>query len=507
MTEKMKKSVFNPMVRMLVLFMSLALSACGLQKDSGDPGTPPNILFIMTDQQYAGMMSCTGNPYLQTPALDKLAASGMRFELAYSPNPVCIPSRTSMMTGFFPSAFGVTGNGDAKDAEIPENVLENTMGKLLKRAGYRCLYGGKTHWARGLDMETCGFEDISRNTREELAETCAEFFRNQPEEPFFLVASLINPHDICYVEIDATIAHYGLPEFAPKAVVERQKIAQAVKLAEEAKEAGTYDKLCPPLKSNFELTENAPSIFYNNSRPKPEGEPNARHVYYYMKDHVREKWTEEDWRMHHWIYHRLTEDVDRQIGTIVEALRETGLDRNTIIVFTSDHGDMDGSHKMVHKGVFYEESTRVPFLMAGPGVEQGVDRKHLVSSSLDLIPTFCDFAGVEIPSDVHGYSLKTIAMGETPENWREFVISENGKGRMVRSARYKYNLYKGGEPREMLVDLENDPGEMKNLATLAEYRDVMEAHRGMLYEWTKKVDDKMIESHLILPENQCLNPN
>jgi choline-sulfatase len=136
-----------------------------------------------------------------------------------------------------------------------------------------------------------------------------------------------------------------------------------------------------------------------------------------------------------------------------------------------------------------------------------VDRKHLVSSSLDLIPTFCDFAGVEIPSAVHGHSLKSIAMGETPENWREFVISENGKGRMVRSARYKYNLYKGGEPREMLVDLENDPGEMKNLATLAEYRDVMEAHRGMLYEWTKKVDDKMIESHLILPENQCLNPN
>ena len=118
--------------------------------------------------------------------------------------------------------------------------------------------------------------------------------------------------------------------------------------------------------------------------------------------------------MHHWIYHRLTEDVDRQIGTILEALSETGLDKNTIIVFTSDHGDMDGSHKMVHKGVFYEESTRVPFIIAGPGVKQGVDREHLVSSSVDLIPTFCDFAGIEIPRAIQGLSLKSIATGDPP---------------------------------------------------------------------------------------------
>ena len=78
---------------------------------------------------------------------------------------------------------------------------------------------------------------------------------------------------------------------------------------------------------------------------------------------------------------------------------------------------------------------------------------------------------------------------------------------MLRSAKYKYCLYKGGEPREMLIDMDQDPGEMKNLALHDEYRDVMEAHRGMLYEWTRKVDDKMAVPYLILPENQCLNPN
>jgi arylsulfatase A-like enzyme len=412
------------------------------------------------------------------------------------------------MTGYFPSAFGVTSNGDATDAVIPAHVLDNTLGKLMRRAGYRTVYGGKTHWARGLDMETCGFENLTSDTREELAKTCADFFHSKPQQPFFMFASLINPHDICYVEIDATIDYYGLPEFAPAALVEREKIAEAVRLADQAKAEGKYDALCPPLKSNFEITENIPEIILAQGKQRPPGgEPKASDVYYYMNDHVRNVWTEEDWRMHHWIYHRLTEDADRQIGTILDALRETGLDKNTIVVFTSDHGDMDGSHKMVHKGYFYEESARVPFIVAGPGVKQGVDREHLVSSSVDLVPTLCDFAGIAIPDGVQGRSVKPVALGKSLPDWREYVISENGRGRMVRSARYKYNLYRGGEPREMLIDMEKDPGEMKNLATLDEYKDVMEAHRGMLYEWTRKVNDSMAIPYLILPKNLCLNPN
>ncbi len=480
------KQFLRQLICLLPVLLLVCFGGCGVKKDTGEADSLPNILFIMTDQQYAGMMSCTGNAYLETPALDRLAASGMRFELAYSPNPVCVPSRTSMVTGYFPSAFGITHNRDAKDAVIPVQVIENTMGKLMKRAGYRCIYGGKTHWARGLDMESCGFEDLTRDEREGLADKCAEFFRNKPEEPFFLVASFINPHDICYVEIDAAIDYYGLPEFAPNNRVERQKIAEAVQLAEKARADGLYDAHCPPLKSNFELTENVPGILHTNLRPEPGGEPKASDVYYYMHDHVRNNWTEEDWRMHHWIYHRLTEDVDRQIGTVLAALRETGLDKHTIVVFTSDHGDMDGSHKMVHKTQFYEEAARVPFIVAGPGIIQGVDRQHLVSSSVDLVPTFCDFAGLEIPEGVHGLSIKPLVLGEVAVDWRDFVVSETDLGRMVRSARYKYCQFKGGEPREMLIDMEKDPGEMKNLAGMEEYEDVLAKHRLMLDEWISR---------------------
>jgi choline-sulfatase len=497
----MKKPIIGGFIFLMPAILIFCLTGCRLKKESKGSDLLPNILFIMTDQQYAGMMSCTGNAYLETPALDKLAASGMRFELAYSPNPVCIPSRTSMMTGYFPSAFGVTHNRDATDAVIPGQVLENTMGKLMQRAGYRCVYGGKTHWARGLDMESCGFEDLTRDEREGLADKCAEFFRGKPEEPFFMVASLINPHDICYVEIDATIEYYGLPEFAPDNRVERQKIANAVKLAEKAREDGVYDSRCPPLKSNFELTENVPGILLENLRPEPAGEPAASDVYYYMHDHVRNNWTEDDWRMHHWIYHRLTEDVDRQIGTILDALRETGLDKNTIIVFTSDHGDMDGSHRMVHKTQFYEEAARVPFIVAGPGIARGINRQYLVSSSVDLIPTFCDFAGMEIPEGVHGRSIKPLTQGKAPVDWRDFIISETDLGRMVRSGRYKYCQFMGGEPREMLIDMEKDPGEMKNLSGMEEYANVLAEHRSMLYEWTRQAGDKVAIQYLITEED------
>lgn len=495
----MKKPGFGLSISLVLVLFMLNFEGCGGRKESHDPDLSPNILFIMTDQQFAGMMSCAGNTYLHTPALDRLAAAGMRFELAYSPNPVCSPSRTSMMTGFFPSTFGVTNNRDARDAVIPGPVLENTMGKLLQRAGYHCVYGGKTHWARGLDMESCGFDDMTRNERDELADKCAEFLHSKPEEPFFMLASFINPHDICYVEIDATIAYYGLPEFAPQNRVERQKIADAEQLAEKARADGIYDSLCPPLKSNFELTENLPGILLENSAAEPGEEPAASDVYYYMHDHVRNHWTENQWRMHHWIYHRLTEDVDRQIGTVLDALRQTGLDKNTVIIFTSDHGDMDGSHKMVHKTQFYEEAARVPFIIAGPGISQGVDRQHLVSSSVDLLPTFCDFAGTDIPEGLHGRSIKPLTQGEPPSDWREFVISETGLGRMVRTARYKYCKFKGGKPDEMLIDMEKDPGEMKNLAGIEQYGEVLEEHRRMLNERTRQVNDKLAMQYLIGP--------
>jgi choline-sulfatase len=454
----------------------------------------PNILFIMTDQQHARMMSCAGNEYLQTPWLDRLAAAGMRFELAYSPNPVCVPSRTAMVTGVYPSTLGFESNGDAKRARIPSSVLQHTMGKLLRDAGYETFFGGKTHWARGLDYQTCGFTNLTRDSRDGLAEACAGFLQQAHQKPFLLVASFINPHDICYVEIDATVKRYGLPPFSPRAKVEREKIAAAVHSAERLKRQGSFDRLCPPLALNHGITANAPLTLQSKPAERPpQGKKQASHVYYYMNDFVHREWSEDDWRMHHWIYHRLTEDVDRQIGIVLNALQESGLDQNTIVIFTSDHGDMDGAHKKVHKSLFYEESVRVPFIVAGPGVQHGVDTRHLISASLDLIPSICDFAGLPIPSGMAGRSVKPLAIGQDVHDWRKAVYAENARGRMVRTARFKYCWYKGQEPRDMLIDMISDPGEMKNLAVDPGYASVVAEHRELIRRHVRAQDDELFE--------------
>jgi arylsulfatase A-like enzyme len=118
-----------------------------------------------------------------------------------------------------------------------------------------------------------------------------------------------------------------------------------------------------------------------------------------------------------------------------------------------------------------------------------VDCKHLVSNGLDILPTLCDYAGVEVPDTLLGRSLRSISEGRPVSEWRPFVVSENHTGRMVRSARFKYCVYTQGAIRESLVDMQKDPGEMKNLATLPDYEDALTAHRRYLDRWIEESGD------------------
>ena len=461
-------------------------------------GKAPNILFIMTDQQSAEMMSCAGNKYLHTPALDELAERGVRFELAYSPNPVCIPSRTSMVTGLFPSALDLSRNEDVNKlgGKIPQNVLDNTMGKLVSKGGYHCVFGGKTHWIEGLDYEACGFENLTTDVRDVLAEKCADFLKQEHEEPFLLVASFMNPHDICYHILDMVAEEYNVPRVNPGGMDPRNEVEQAIALAEKAKADGSFEQKCPPYRANAGYTSNLPRENLGNKHERPDPDnPHHLDIYFYEKEYVRDEMTEEDWRMYSWVYHRLTEDVDRQIGIVLDALKESGLEENTIVIFTSDHGEMNGAHSMVAKNKFYEESSRVPFLIAGPGIKQGlVDRQHFISSSTDLIPTFCDYGGVPVPEGLHGRSIRQIAEGKFTEDWRTYVVSENIGGRMLRTDGFKYMYYRGGI--EALYDMEKDPGEMQNLAIYPEYRKQMDGYKSQLKQWIEEAGDPVASDYL-----------
>ncbi len=426
----------------------------------------PNILYIMTDQQHAGMMSCTGNPWLKTPHMDALAASGVRFELAYSGNPVCVPARTSMMTGRYPSHFDIRGNNAPT---LPDAMLPTAVGNVFRANGYRTAFGGKTHWPKPMTAETIGFEYITRNERDELANQCVRFLQAKHDKPFLLVASFINPHDICYMAIDAHAKAEGLPTALPKSVVEREYVAAASRLPVGA--------ACPPLPANHAATV---------------GEPAALTRLTGFRKYVRAHWTAEEWRLHRWTYCRLTEGVDTEIGRVLAALKETALDKNTVVIFASDHGDMDSAHGFEHKSLPYEESARVPFLVSWPGrVPRGkVDRKHLIGSTIDLFPTLCDFAGITPPPGLPGRSVRRLAEKGATSDWRTDLVVECGDSRTLRSARYKYSLWEGPGNRELLIDMEKDPGEMRNLAAEPRMAAVLAQHRARLRDEINRREDR-----------------
>ncbi|MBM4165213.1 MAG: DUF4976 domain-containing protein [Lentisphaerae bacterium] len=208
-------------------------------------------------------------------------------------------------------------------------------------------------------------------------------------------------------------------------------------------------------------------------------------------------WSDDLWRGYLRDYHRIVEETDVQVGRIMEALRESGLEEETLVVFTSDHGEGMAAHHWVVKLMLYENPVTVPLVFRWPGViEAGrVDRTHL-ASGVDLLPTICDFAGVPVDPQVTGVSLRPVI--ERPDlPGQPFVVTELDPnpdepaktGRMVRTDRFKYMVFSHGRRPEMLFDLDSDPGEMHNLVSKPEFADELRRHRQLLKEWQTATND------------------
>jgi len=433
-------------------------------EDMAKKSDKPNILFIMTDQQHAEMMSCAGNRWPKTPAMDRLAQEGIRFAKAYCANPVCVSSRTSMATGVMPCRLGADSNGSGMSiGELPSEVDENSLGKIMKRAGYDTFYGGKVHMCKSLVPRSAGYDEYFRDSREQLPAACLEFMKRKRNKSFFAVASFINPHDICF----AHLARNGIDR---QGVLKLHKKACSLPLEE-----------LPRLPENYAIQQDEPTAIEAHLSPKAITPAIT----------MRKEYDEKAWRINRWIYHRLTEQVDELIGSILDGLKDARLEDNTLILFTSDHGNMDASHRLASKGLLYEESVGVPLILKYKGgIPPGrTDRKHLVSTGLDILPTLCDYAGVKKPKHLLGESLRPLAEGRPVKSWRTYVASENGWSRMIRSNRFKYCVYHSIDNGESLVDMENDPGEMRNLANDPQFKDVLAEHRRLLAEWGKTSND------------------
>ena len=434
----------------------------------------PNVLVITTDQQWAGAMSCAGNPWLETPAMDGLARNGVQFELAYTPNPICVPARTSYMTGTIPHENGVITNLREEHVDLTEPCLA----KVFQDHGYDTGHVGKWHLPRPIEeTDWSGFNYLAavRNNRVDfdIPDACAEFLRKERDEPFFLIASFVNPHDICqwariYSGIDDDLPNGDVGEPPPPGE-------------------------CPPLRPNNAIPDGEPPVIREH-----QADENMAHAY------PTRDWDIDDgrWRQYLWGYYRMTELVDSYIGQVLDVVREIGEEENTIIVFTSDHGDGIGSHRWNQKTIFYDEISRIPFIVSWKGRTKPAarDARHLVNIGTDLFPTLFDLAGIEQPDGLRGLSAAPFALGEDDAPSHEYIVVENNhhsgfgsptsvNGRMVRSARYKYIRYSEGEPAEQLFDMALDPGEMRDLTLDPEAGDVLEAHRRMLDEYITRTGD------------------
>jgi arylsulfatase A-like enzyme len=436
-------------------FAGAAAAAAFGQNSSGRP----NILFLITDQHSASAVGINGNAYVKTPAIDSIARGGVSFTESYCTYPVCSPARSSLFTGRMPHETGVEVNGKAIREGIP------TMGEVFRTAGYHTIYGGKWHVPQSFGTPPAferliGGHSLGAKMDEPLADACADFLSKRPKQPFLLVASFMNPHDIC----DWIRAHRGSRQHA---------------------DVSEY----PPAPGNMAVDPEEPEAMQFHRR---EG-------YDLMSQAVRiaSEWQRDDVREYLHAYYRLIERVDAQIGRVLAALRANGLERNTLIVLTSDHGEGMGAHQWVQKASFYEESAKVPLIVSGTGLKRrgAVDTRTLVSGA-DVLPTLCDYAGIDAPRAVRGRSLRAAVDASTLE--REFVVSEllygdrSKAGRMIRTARYKYVVFNNGSRPEQLFDLESDPGEVRNLA--GSKRKIVAEHRALLVRWMKDTGDEFDRS-------------
>lgn len=417
----------------------------------------PNIIYIMTDQQSANAMSCASNSNLSTPNMDRLARHGVRFTNAYCAMPLSGPSRSAMFTGYTPSATGMQEN----ETPLPDSLRTRTLGNLMEQAGYANGYSGKWHVnTNSLPADTAfGFRNLHGHNDIGLAEAAIEFMReDHGDKPMFLIASFDNPHNIC-------------------------EWARGQKLPFAAVKDAPIDS-CPNLPANFNLNP------YDADILRWEREKSYR-LY------PTKAYTPDDWRHYRNAYFRLVEHIDGEIGKIVDEIDRQNLWDNSVIIFTSDHGDGQGAHQWNQKTALWDEIVNVPMIVCLPkGKNAGAVSEVLVNNGIDLMPTVLDYAGAGIPSWCKGISYRYAAENPSVDNRNDYIVVETNfaqtggtRGWAVRTPQYKYVLYEAGKNREMLFDMENDRLEQTNLAIESRYKDELIKHRQMLRQW---MDENLI---------------
>lgn len=431
---------------------------------------PKNLLIIMSDQHNPKMMGCSGHPLVQTPNIDRLAARGVRFTSAYCNSPLCVPCRASFMTGRYVHEIGYWDNATAYDGRVPG------WGHALRERGIPVESIGKLHFRNESDDTGFDRQTLPMHILDGVGQIWGSI-----RDPLPVRTGGEKMLD----EAGPGLSGYNRFDLA---VTEATRDWLAQRNPEGTAEAGDrpwvlYVGLVAP---HFPLI--VPEEFFNlyplEDMPHPSGHPEdgyERHPWVEAFLNVRpgvDRHPEERRRVATAAYFGLCTFLDHNVGRILEALEENGLDASTRVIYCSDHGDLVGSRGHWGKALHYEDSVAIPWIAAGPDVPEGKVCRTPVSL-VDLYPTIFDAVGEDLSEaerqDLPGRS--TFEIAGNPDDLDRAVFSEyhaygaTSASYMLRRGHYKYIYYVGFEPE--LFDLENDPGELQNLAADPAYAETV----------------------------------
>ena len=518
------KNIYLPLY-----LLPAAVGAVSCGNGAKEEARRPNILFIMTDDHTTQAMSCYGGRLIQTPNMDRIAGEGIRFDNCYATNALSGPSRACILTGKFSHENGFTDNASIFDGD------QQTFPKLLQQAGYQTAIVGKWH----LISEPQGFDYWSVLSGQgeqgdyyspDFWEKDGDTTRNVTCEGY--VTEVVTDKAISYIQ--------GRDKDRPFCLMLHQK-APHRNWMPSPKNLGIFnDTVFPEPENLFDdysgrgeaarsqdmslehtFTEDWDLKLLTGDEMRANPSNHLAQVYLRMPEDVQRKWDSvyagriAEYRsgklsgkeLVRWKYQQYMRDylatvlsVDEGIGRVLECLEKEGELDNTIVVYTSDQGFFLGEHGWFDKRFMYEECQRMPLIVRYPKAIKAGSVSSALCMNVDFAPTFLDFAGVEIPSDIQGESLKRVLEngGKTPEDWRKAVYDHYYEYPAEHSVKRHYGIrtndfklihfYNDIDQWEM-YDVKKDPKEMSNIFDSEEYASTRESLLNLLRDVQKQYGD------------------
>lgn len=536
-------------VPVLLAVLVISVSACTPDTPANRQDTRPNILFIMSDDHSERAISAYGSQLINTPNIDRIANEGVIFRDSFVANSICGPSRAIMLTGKHSHKNGFMDNDDRFDASQPTYPL------YLQQAGYATAVVGKWHLGTkpvGFDYwevlrgqgqyyspefitnvvtdittektvkdETGELTEIELENRYEgeyvttkVADLALDFLKNRDEsKPFMLVFNHKAPHRNWMPDVDELGAidtsdlqvpdnFYDDYEGRPGAAAQELEINDMYLSYDLKLEQHEYEGDLEDMADGW--AEYWTSDFYGRMSDQQK----ARWDAYYAETNKEYQSVKHDpkalleWKYRRYMHEYLgtIHSMDRNIGRVLDYLDESGLAENTIVVYTSDQGFYIGEHGWFDKRYMYEESMRTPLMVRYPAaIEAGQDVSEMVQN-IDYAPTLLDFAGIPVPVDMQGISLKGLMTGaeqslgreELYYHYYEGIEKTHNVARQygVRTRTHKLIRFKDlGMDHWEMYDLQNDPGEMQNIYDDPAYEDVRRELHKKLQNLRTKYDD------------------